>query len=154
MIFGQNIWNELREQYELSVRLYEGPLGWAKVIDGDLQDVQVYFATTLELLNKIIANISDSPDRLQQTIKKMEEVGDGSLQQDVIHKLKQHTINLIAFRDQTIKLITIGKQIKKGEESTYLKQIAQHLYDIAETMNNASTDLKAALITMRGLDID
>ncbi len=146
MAINKNIWNDLREHLDLSVALYQGALSWAKVCDGQAQDIQVYFTTTLEVLNKTVANISDSPDRLRHTIKNMEEEKYGLEEQEVIiDSVRKHLEVLKEFRDETKKLITLGEQIEEDQQALYLKKIAQDLYRMAESMNDASVSLKTVL---------
>lgn len=153
-MYDQEIWDELKVQYELSLALREGVLGWAKVCDGSGHQAQIYLPTTLELLNKAVAYIDNSPERMRRTIEKFEEMDDSKEQKTVVDSLKQYYEKLAFFEDEALKLVKVGEQAKRGEESKYLGQITQKMYEMAESMDVASTNLKTVLMRMQDLEVN
>lgn len=151
-MYSQEIWDELKAQYELSLMFQEGILGWAKVCDGGQQEAHVYLPTTVELLSKLAVNISDSLAKLSYAVTRIEERGEDQQQKIIVDKLKQYYENLTTIRDQATKLLTMGKQAKKGQEGTFLQKAAQELYEMAETMGVVSVNLKTTLTKMQELE--
>lgn len=146
-MYDQKIWDDLLAQLELSRMLYEGLLGWAKVIEESDQDAHIYFPTTLEVLDKTIDNIADSPDRLQYIIVELGKIK-ADKPKPMIDVLKQHYTELVTLKNQTTQLASIGNQTARDEEGVFLLKTAQEMYKMATSMEIASRNLRNILEEM------
>ena len=152
-MYDQKIRRELLAQLNLSRCLYEGLLGWAKVIEVSDQDAPIYFPTTMEILDKVIDLVADFPDRLQLTIAEIEKTK-ADKQKTVVTLLKQYYTELVTLKSQTSKLASIGKQTTEDEKGVFLSKTAQEMYKMAAAMETASDNLRKIVSTVTSLSFD